>query len=538
MIAGVLNMSREESFPVSEKVLQDFIELNKNKWNSENNEKAEKYIIINFSMVRMQFAWIIPKILYAKGLQEKTGAKPIAMTWHANERLTKFFESFGIEHINLDDLCNKYKLDGIKAGINAINIGLFHSNPEHIKNSKILGLPVGIDIYEDILRTSSLSTLRSCHNKTAIKKYMHIAWVMYAINEFGKRNKIEYAIVDDLAYHEGALIKLFSKLGATIMACSNVNYERVSFFDDGTIKKRMYVSSQKYKNIVDTITDENITDAEQLLKDRFAGKNGRDIDRGAFADKIILSKDETSDKLGLDKTKKTVAIMAHTFTDAVFNYGTYYFRDYYDWLDKTLEIAESVTDVNWVLKPHPTRKAYNESADSVEDMYERHKKPHIFWTGDEISGESIKNISDMVVTIGGNVGAEYSCFGIPCVIVGKPWYSGFGYTIEPESFEEYKKYLQNASSVERLNDEQIKTAKKLFYIRCNNNFFFKVFNDELAILLNNCYEKMKNKMAISYFINDDGTEKYNDYTLMEYIQYIDKNDVKDSQYYCAGKVIR
>ena len=91
-----------------------------------------------------------------------------------------------------------------------------------------------------------------------------------------------------------------------------------------------------------------------------------------FTGKKVFTREELQKKLGLDDKKKNVVIMAHTFTDAVFNYGNYYYRDYYDWTEKTLKIASKVKDVNWILKPHPTRAAYNESKDSIENMFKKY----------------------------------------------------------------------------------------------------------------------------------------------------------------------
>ena len=87
---------------------------------------------------------------------------------------------------------------------------------------------------------------------------------------------------------------------------------------------------------IDTVSEEDLECINRILEDRFAGKNGRNIDRHAFAGKKVLSKEEAFAELGLNPKKKTVIIMAHTFTDAVFNYGDTPFKDYYDWTEQIL----------------------------------------------------------------------------------------------------------------------------------------------------------------------------------------------------------
>lgn len=528
------NISRTESFPISESIVREFIEVNKQKWAEVPSNG--KCIIINLSMVRMQAVWVIPKLLCAKGLQEQTGATPIALTWKANPLLTDFFKSFGVKHIIINELCKKKKIAGIRAVLKTLSIICFHHSGEAMKNMNICGLRVGKDFYEDILRTSSLSTLHSCRNKIAIKKILHISWAMYSLEAFHKQFPVAYAVMDDFAYHEAAFIKLYNGLGAKVISCSNRGYGDISFTDNGEIKKRMMKAQEFYKTLVNTVTSENITEAEQLISERFQGKNGREIDRGAFLNKKNPDKKKLIKLLGLDSDKKSIIIMAHTFTDAVFNYGDYYFRDYYDWLEKTLAIAEEVANVNWILKPHPTRSAYNESKDSIEDMYSRHKKDHIFIVSDDISATSIKDIADAVVTIGGNAGAEYACFGIPAVIVGKTWYVGFGYTIEPETYKEYEDCLRNIGEIKKLTSEQVIMAKKLFYLHNRRHYDGNIFDDELANFLNKKYDQMIEEIALQYFQTNDGTIPYNDKILEEYNDYIKSHDVRKSKYYNSSKI--
>lgn len=289
---------------------------------------------------------------------------------------------------------------------------------------------------------------------------------------------------------------------------------------------------------INEVGNEGVEAAEKYLGDRFQGKNGRNIDKGAFKGKKVWSREDGIRELGLDPEKKNIVIMAHTFTDAVFNYGDIYFRDYYDWTEQTLHIAGSVRDVNWILKPHPTRSAYHETKDSIERMYEKYKEDNIFLLSDNVSAESVKNIADAIITIGGNAGAEFACFGIPAVIVGNPYYKGFGYTIEPKSLKQYESCLKKMSKVKPLNAEQMIKAKKVFYLQNirkkeESNDSFK---DEFAELLNEKYSRMLDDMAIEYFEKDDGTVKYNDEITLAACEFLSTNDYRKTDFYRAGRL--
>lgn len=524
-----------EDFPVSEELVNQLIECNQNKWNGKKN--TGKTILVNLSMVRMQIAWVLPKLLYAKGLADQKDADVLVLTWRANPLLSKLIESFGMEHLAIDDYIKKNPGSLGKAFFDTIGFQLSDGTGVGLKEYQKFGVSAGKSLYEDIIRTSDLSTLKSTRNKTATKKMVHILAFAYAMNKLiEKRNVIE-AVMDDVPYHEGLLIKCLLKKDIPVVIVDNWRERPVPASKDANIELTgEYFGSRIRLNW--NLLEENSSDwSLQYLEDRFAGKNGRNIDRGAFKDKKVVTRESVTEALGLDQSKKNVVIMAHTFTDGVFNYGDIYFRDYYDWLDKTLSLAEETTDVNWILKPHPTRGAYNESKDSIELMFERHKKEHMVLLSDDISAESIKNIADVIVTIGGNAGAEFACFGVPVVIAGKPYYSGFGYTIEPENYEAYAKAIHEIGSVKPLSEDEVHTARKVFNLRNNSkyDYLFGYFHDEFSDELNKKYDKMLNEIALQYFASNAGTQEYNDAIFSYVIQYFKEHDMTKCAYYQAGQ---
>ena len=346
-----------------------------------------------------------------------------------------------------------------------------------------------------------------------------------------------FCVSDDLAYHEGMQLALFKLHGAGIRNVSNIGMGKVEFDEKYRTVRWHYMNYLYCHDHIDEAREEDAITAVKYLADRFRGKNGRNIDKGAFKDKLVWNRDDGIKELGLNPQKKNIVIMAHTFTDAVFNYGDTYFRDYYDWTEQTLRIAGTIDDVNWILKPHPTRKAYHESDDSIEDMYKRYKKDNIFLLSDAVSAESIKNLADAIVTIGGTAGAEFACFGIPALIVGTPYYKGFGYTLEPKSLKQYESCLRRMKNIRPLSEEQMTMARRVFYTR---NILRKeqaddVFSDEFTKLLQAGYSKMLDEMALEYFEKNNGTKCYNDEITLNVLAYLADKDYKETEYYRAGK---
>lgn len=525
---------KNEDFPIGHKTLDRWIEYNKN--NVKYPEiKNDRYIYVNFSMVRLQTAYILPKILFALGMAEAQKAQVIAITWKPNDNLKALLESYGIIHLDIESLIKKDVNAFTKALSITASIYIRGGKGEELNALNYKGIPVGRCIYEDILRTSELSTIKSANNKTCMKKILHLLWMFNALDSYLKRHKPLFCVADDLAYHEGMQSALFYKHGAKLSNVSWGGVGRVLFDDQLRTIRWPYLSNRYCHEHIDSVKDDDAEKAIKYLEERFRGKNGRNIDRGAFAGKKVWDRSEGVRQLGLDPDKKNIVIMAHTFTDAIYNYGDTFFRDYYDWTEKTLGIAEEIDSVNWILKPHPTRKAYHEEKDSIESMFERHKKTNIHFLSDEVSSESIKNIADAIITIGGNAGAEYACYGIPVVIVGTPYYKGFGYSLEPKNLSEYRKCLFDMPRINKLNDEQVLTARKVFYLQNCSNKKKTGFKDELTNIVKDGYKKMLDKMALEFFDKNEGTQKFNDELTEDILSYFEKNDYRTVDYYNTGK---
>ncbi len=207
---------RTENFPIEGEVLNTFIEKNRRFWQDGTQEeqkpqdfrescgdKNSSWIYVNLSMVRMQVSWVLPKLLYARGMSEKTGFPVMVFTWKKNPELSAFIRSFGFEHISIDELNLHSPMAGLKAA--AKTAGVFLSTPdgESLQELRFSDIHVGESLYEDILRTSSLSTIRSARLPLIMKKIFHLSWSFYALENMIRNRKICFGLMDDSAYHEG-----------------------------------------------------------------------------------------------------------------------------------------------------------------------------------------------------------------------------------------------------------------------------------------------------------------------------------------------
>ena len=526
-----------EDFPIKEEAVKRFVKANRRQWKGRSiKATGEKYVFVNLSMVRMQSAWMLPKLFYARGVADTLGAKVIVITWREQPLLDAICKSFGFSHYCIETEDRKKPLFAAKALLDTFLFMLSDGSGRGLQRLKIGSFNAGRAIYEDILRTSEFSTIRSARNTTCIKKMVHILWMFYTLREFCKTHRPVFAIADDTAYHEALISSLFHSFGAKVVNTEH-EQEMVLGFDQKGNPNRVHLMMQlKYRDMIRDLGKKEAGEAEEILDGRFKGTNGRNIDRGAFKDKRVLSREEAVSELGLDPKKKNIVIMAHTFTDAVYNYGDLFYRDYYDWTENTLALAAKNDRVNWILKPHPTRSAYHESQDSIEDMFARYKKDNMFILSDDVSAESIKNLADALITIGSNAGGEFACFGIPVVIVGKPYFGKMGFTLEPRSRKEYELCMQHIDEIKPLSPAQTETAKKAFYLRnkLGPSALGTKYDDEFAMLINEQYKQMGDEIALAYFESNDGTEKYNTKITESIAEYVENHDMQKCKYYTQG----
>jgi hypothetical protein len=217
--------------------------------------------------------------------------------------------------------------------------------------------------------------------------------------------------------------------------------------------------------MVNQTDDTVIKLADKYLDDRF-NQNIKDLAVDLAFDlnkRTFHSKEEFCNFYGLDSGKKTIFVMLHAFNDKPHSHfaDPMIYQDYYDWFEKTLEIAKTVNSVNWVFKEHPAAEYYPTKDISLDAIFERIKHPHIRFLNyrTDINSRSIIHIADAIITCLGTAGLEYSCMGIPCVLAGPSTYSGYGFTAEPKDAREYEEQLRNIDKIPRLNEKQIRTAK-------------------------------------------------------------------------------
>lgn len=184
------------------------------------------------------------------------------------------------------------------------------------------------------------------------------------------------------------------------------------------------------------------------------------FDRGK---RLFQTRRDFCDHYRLNPEKQTVFVMLHGFNDHPHSHFArrMLYQDYYDWFAKTLAVAQSNREVNWIFKEHPASQFYITKDVDLEKLFAGSTHAHIRFMGShaDFNALSIRFVADTIVTCLGTAGMEYACLGIPCLLAGESPYSGFGFTLEPESIADYEGWLRRIDHIPKLSEEQIKSAK-------------------------------------------------------------------------------
>jgi len=207
--------------------------------------------------------------------------------------------------------------------------------------------------------------------------------------------------------------------------------------------------------------EEAIGEADRLLAARFAGAVDQSDVKLAYAAKRTYDESELRTALAIDNDWPIAFIFAHIFSDAPQGLSDgMLFRDYYSWLDQTLRAVAAIPGVNWVVKPHPANTIYKE--EGLVDRIVEQRGRGLFVCPADFSPASVPGIARAIVTAQGTAGLEFGCFGVPAILAGRPFYAGFGFTIEPRSVEEYVATLRRVPESSGLSRAQQVTAKQVF----------------------------------------------------------------------------
>jgi hypothetical protein len=442
-----------------------FIEINQKYWGQEyisDHKTANKYIIVlteSYPLSLIGNTHISSMIGVERGLKLL-----LIIPSHLNKAMIDVLKSFG----NVDFIYEDKPIllwAKIISCYEALRTMLSFKTPEDVLSYEIDGIRYGDLIYDSYL-SCGYATMRKVNSFDLFKIMQKFCYSKRFASFVLKNYNVEVLLASHLCNCTGGTI-------ARYFITNNIEiWERWV-----TLKKHKSIDSvydsaarpeNKYVNYLKQNRAFVIPLAEKHLSDRLSDRSD---DYGAHLPyqrdkRVFNSKSIFCGSYNLDVNKFNVFIMMHAFNDYPNAFGFSIYRDYYHWFHAVLRQAQKINSVNWIFKEHPGAKYYPTKDVNLKEIFSKIRANNIRFIESDanFNTSSLRYIADVICTCIGTAGLEYSTYGIPCILGGKSWYAGFGFTIEPRDKEEFEIILNNIKHIKRLDKEQTDMAKIIAFL--------------------------------------------------------------------------
>jgi capsule polysaccharide export protein KpsC/LpsZ len=153
--------------------------------------------------------------------------------------------------------------------------------------------------------------------------------------------------------------------------------------------------------------------------------------------------------LSLDPSKKVYSLFTNlTWDAAIVNKGVC-FSDMWEWVKKTIIYAKDKPDIQLIIRVHPAEiHLYRKTLERVGDLIRSEFPefpPNVRVVDSEspVSSYALAELSDKVLVFTSTVGLEAAVIGKKVIVCARAYYRDKGFTIDPDTEEEYFKELDS-----------------------------------------------------------------------------------------------
>jgi len=454
--------------PALESAIADFVRANRPYWGT--TRASSPGILVEGHLSEYGPNYLLRTAVAAKAVQERTGLdidvafNGPSFQWQTAKTVYKSFRISSFIYLDRHGLLRNLAYR-ILCKLAALRISAELRRPEDILKLEYDGIRVGDLIYDDVLKLSGRRTIECIDDDVRLAVARSYYYYLQYRALFRER-RYAYYISTHTAYSQyGLLCRMALSRGVKVIETTDIQmayYESITrdslpTYHDGI--RNLIVSELA----APAITMSKLRESAQAALQRRLDAQVNQIDAEKAYRGKIYSRSQLCEALGLEPGRKIAFVLAHVFSDAPHLSSGMLHADYYQWLQATLRICARVAGVHWVVKPHPSASLYGEEG-MVEQMARDAGARNVVVCPPDLNTRSLCECADALVTVHGTAGLEFACLGIPTVLAGRPFYRGFGFTIEPATQEEYGLALARLATAAPLPEEQKQRALEVYAI--------------------------------------------------------------------------
>lgn len=481
---------------VVDKQTKQFIKHNRKVWHDWVTQNSNKIILVDFygvaetNIARSYFLNILARkcqaVIKSFGPPEKI----------PNHVLHKTYQSFNTSGHVITSL-NKNQKRRQKAISQKIIAGL--KTKEDVFNLKVLGVWIGIDVYETYLKKYNKPTV-FLNDPKLFNLVEEGAGLVIFWQDYFSGNRVKAVVASHDCYLKFDVVCKVAYQVKVPVYFPNPIY--LSF-----VKKPhgIHTYFRNYRKMFNKLSAkekrQGINLAKKQIKRRLRGEVGVDM---PYATKSAFKSANTKKRVLARSKNIKVLICTHCFYDNPHGLGKMSFVDFYEWLKFLGRISER-TNYDWYLKTHPdplpgTYKVIN---DVLKDFPKIKIVPHKT-SHHQLAKEGL----DFVLTVKGTVGHEYPLLDVQVINADYNPRIAYDFNWHAKSKKEYEKMLLNLG---KLKKKKIDLDQVYEFYYMHHNY---VYDDDLVF---NSYEQMTKDLSMNerigskvfdYFLNQFNFKKH------------------------------
>ncbi len=418
--------------------------------------------------------------LLATGLRSR-GYAPTMLGFKGNRWGFRYFRAFGLDScVRWDDLVERFAPSEASLKDELRHLNGRGASVQEIKNLMYHGVAVGRHALSQTVRdlVKGRVDLQAPDVQELFERYLYLSAQGVRVAEaWLDEVRPSIMIVRDPGYvPNGALYEAACLRGVDTIRCEMGQKLGTWIFKRHSPTERwmrhISISPSTWQKLRhQPLAAEQEEALRQEYRERYMPDSKSDM-RRLQAGKCDKTPEQVRAELGLDPNKKTAVVFSHVAFDAAFFYGEDLFEDLEEWFVETARAACRNPHLNWVLKLHPGNLVKLQRVTGEREETEmaalRNLMPlpghvKLLRAHTDINTRSLLNVMDFGLTVRGTVGFELPSLGIPCLTAGTGAYTGYGFTIDSATQEEYLQKLERLHELPPLTPEQIDLAKRHAY---------------------------------------------------------------------------
>jgi len=454
--------------PALEKAIADFVHANAAYWGA--TQRGTPGILVEGHLSQYGPNYLLRTAVAAKAVQEKTGLDidvafyGLSFQWLAARMIYESFQIRSFTYLDRKGLLRNI-VRRAQSRLAARRICAKLHSPEDILALEYDEIRVGDLIYDDVLKLSGRRTIERIDGDVRLAIARSYYYFLQYRALFRERCYAYYVSTHTAYSQYGLLCRMALAAGVKVIETTDIQMafyqgiarDNLPTYHDG-IRNSILSELAKPRFDAGTLRE----GAQAALQRRLASQVNQIDAEKAYRGKVY-SRPELREALGLVPGEKIAFVLAHVFSDAPHLSSGMLHADYYQWLLATLRECAQVPGVQWIVKPHPSASLYGEEG-MVEKMVRDAEARNVVACPRDLNTRSLYECADALVTVHGTAGLEFACLGIPTVLAVRPFYRGFGFTIEPTTLEEYRVALAALARAKPLSDEQKQRALEVYAV--------------------------------------------------------------------------